>query len=424
MTLRYTQWKKFGNKTSIYVVLQTISCDVATTMKGNDTMKINQVATLLNSINSEMTGETAISEVAEDLRNIVDVGTELTTGDNDLTNFFESYGQKIIDKVGRQVIVDRTYKSTAPDITRDAWEYGSILEKIRVSVNELSDDTTWSLNRGDAPEQYSYEPASFSVKYFDELDSFMTQITLPEKTLKSAFTSASAMGRLISAIENRVAMKIAISKDNLIRRTVNNMIAEKISQQKEINLLTLYNTGRTTPITAAEAMKSPDFLRFAVFQILKYKKMMEQPSVLFGDDEYVNFTPSEYLKMILLDTFVQSAEMYMESDTFHNELVSLGSGYQTVPYWQGSGTDTTLTFDTLSKINVKTASDGTAVNTSGVIGVLFDRDACAVCLEDGETTSNFAANGRFFNYFHYWNARYMNDLAENVVVFTVTEAGE
>ena len=119
-------------------------------------------------------------------------------------------------------------------------------------------------------------------------------------------------------------------------------------------------------------MRSPDFLRFAVFQILKYKKMMEQPSVLFGDDEYVNFTPSEYLKMILLDNFVQSAEMYMESDTFHNELVSLGSGYQTVPYWQGSGTDTTLTFDTLSKINVKTASDGTAVNTSGVIGVLFD----------------------------------------------------
>ena len=382
-------------------------------------MKINQVATILNAINAEMAGETEVSEVAEDLRNIVEVGTQLTTGNNDLTNFFEAYGKKLIDKVGRIVIVDRTYKSTAPDITRDSWEYGSIMEKIRVSANELADDVTWSLNRGDAPEQYEYQPATLSAKYFDSLDTFMTQISLPEKTLKSAFTSAEAMGRLISAIENRVQMKIAISKDNLIRRTVNNLIAEKIAASKEINLLAMYNTGRATPITAAEALTSKDFLKFAVFNIMKYKKMIEEPSVLFGEEDYVNFTPSEYMKLIMLDTFVQSSEMYLESDTFHNDLVSLGSGYQTVPYWQGSGTDLEFSFDTISAINVKTASAGTAVNVTGVIGVLFDRDAAAVCIEDGEVTSKYAAKGRFYNYFHYWNARYMNDLAENVVVFTI-----
>lgn len=384
-------------------------------------MKINQVATILNAINAEMCGETEVSEVAEDLRNIVEVGTQLTTGNNDLTNFFEAYGKKLIDKVGRVVIVDRTYKSTAPDITRDSWEYGSIMEKIRVSVNELSDDTTWSLNRGDTPEQFEYQPATLSAKYFDSLDTFMTAISLPEKTLKSAFTSAEAMGRLIAAIENRVQMKIAISKDNLIRRTVNNLIAEKIAANKDINLLAMYNDERTTPITAAQALVSMDFLKFAVFQILKYKKMIEEPSVVFGEEDFVNFTPAEFMKLIMLDTFVQSSEMYLESDTFHNDLVSLGSGYQTVPYWQGSGTDTTFDFDTISGINVKTASDGTAVNVTGVIGVLFDRDAAAVCIEDGETTSKYAANGRFYNFFHYWNARYMNDLAENVVVFTMRE---
>ena len=387
-------------------------------------MKINQVATILNSINSEMMGETAITEVAEDLRNIVEVGTELTTGNNDLTNFFEAYGKKLIDKVGRVVIVDRTYKSTAPDITRDAWEYGSIMEKIRVSVNELENDTTWTLNRGDTPEQYEYNPATLSAKYFDSLDTFMTAISLPEKTLKSAFTSAEAMGRLIAAIENRVQMKIAISKDNLIRRTVNNMIAEKIAANKDINLLALYNTDHSTSLTAEKALRTPDFLRYSVFQIMKYKKMMENPSTVFGDEDYVNFTPSEYMKMILLDTFVQSSEMYMESDTFHNDLVSLGSGYQTVPYWQGSGTTTAFSFDDISRLNVKTASNGTVVQTAGVIGVLFDRDACAVCLEDGETTSKYAAKGRFYNFFHYWNARYMNDLAENIVVFTMRTTNE
>lgn len=381
-------------------------------------MKINQVAALLNSINAEYTGETAISAVAEDLSNIVDVGQELTAGQQDITKFFESYGKKLIDKVGRQVVVDRTYKSTAPDIQRDAWEYGGILEKIRVSVNELEDDTTWTLNAGDTPEQFEYNPATMSAKYFDDYTVFMTQISLPEKTLQSAFTSAAAMGRVIAAIENRVRMKLAISRDNLIRRTINNLIAEKIAANKDINLLAMYN-GASGTLTPEQAMTTPAFLRYAVFQIMRYKKFITEPSVLFGDEGYVNFTPAADTKMILLDMFAQSTSVYMESDTYHNELVSLGDNYQTVPYWQGSGTDVNFPFSTLSAINVKTASNGTTVNTAGVIGVIFDRDAAAVCMEDLQTTGNYAANGRFYNYFHYVNARYLNDLSENVLVFTV-----
>lgn len=385
-------------------------------------MKINQVAEIINTINKEFTGEEAIPQLAEDLSNIVDVGKQLTAGNNDLTNFFESYGKKLIDRIGRVVIVDRTYKSTAPDIQRDAWEYGSIMEKIRVSVNEMEDDTTWSLRKGDTPEQFEYNPATLSAKFFNDYDVFMTSISLPEKTLKSAFTSASEMNRLISAIENRIQMKLAISKDNLIRRTINNLIAEKIAVNKDINLLALYNATVTTPITAAKAIYNPDFLRFAIFKIFQYKKLLNGASVLFGEEDYVNFTPDDKMKMVMLDMFVKASEVYLESDTYHNDLVSLGSNYQTVPFWQGSGTDTTFPFSTLSSINVKTASSGTTVNTSGVIGIIFDTDACAVCMEDEQTTSSFAANGRFFNYFHYVNARYLNDLAENVVVFTIRDS--
>lgn len=382
-------------------------------------MRINQVATILNSINSEMSGETAITAVNEDLSNIVDVGQELTAGQTDITNFFENYGKKLIDKVGRLVVVDRTYKSTAPNIQRDSWEFGSILEKVRVSVNELTDDTTWTLNRGDKPDQFEYQPAELSAKYFDSYDTFMTQISLPEKTLQSAFKSASAMGKVISAIENKVQMKLAISRDNLVRRTINNLIAEKIARNKDINLLALYNASAGTSLTPTSAMFNASFLKFAVFTIMKYKKMLNEPSVLFGEEGYVNFTPDDKMKMILLDHFSQSAKVFMESDTYHNDIVSLGDNFQTVPFWQGSGVDTTFSFNTISGINVKTASTGATVATSGVVGVIFDEDACAVCMEDIQTTGNYASNGRFYNYFHYVDARYMNDLSENCIVFTV-----
>lgn len=382
-------------------------------------MKINQVATILNSINSEMAGETPITQVNEDLSNIVDVGQELTTGTQDITKFFESYGRKLIDKVGRVVVVDRTYRSSAPDIQRDSWEYGGIMEKIRVSVNELSDDTTWTLQRGDTPEQFEYQPAELSAKYFDDYDTFKTQISLPEKTLQSAFTSATAMGKVISAIENRIQMKLAISRDNLIRRTINNLIAEKIDRSKEVNLLTMYNTASGQSLTPASAIVNPTFLKFAVATIMKYRRMIEEPMVLFGEEGYVNFTPSSDMRMILLDQFAENVKVFMESDTFHNDLVSLGDNYQAVPFWQGSGTDMAFPFGTTSGINVKCASNGHTVATSGIVGVIFDRDACAVCLEDLQTTGIYAPNGRFYNYFHYVNARYLNDLAENVIVFTV-----
>lgn len=382
-------------------------------------MRINQVAAVLNSINSEMAGETAITSVNEDLSNIVDVGQELTAGQTDITNFFENYGKKLIDKVGRLVVVDRTYKSTAPNIQRDSWEFGSILEKVRVSVNELTDDTTWTLNRGDKPDQFEYQPAELSAKYFDSYDTFMTQISLPEKTLQSAFKSASAMGKVISAIENKVQMKLAISRDNLVRRTINNLIAEKIARNKDINLLALYNTSAGTSLTPQAAMFNASFLKFAVFTIMKYKKMLNEPSVLFGEEGFVNFTPDDKMKMILLDHFSQSAKVFMESDTYHNDIVSLGDNFQTVPFWQGSGVDTSFSFNTISGINVKTASTGATVATSGVVGVIFDEDACAVCMENIQTTGNYASNGRFYNYFHYVDARYMNDLSENCIVFTV-----
>lgn len=384
-------------------------------------MKINQIATILNEINKEYSGETPITAVNEDLSNIVDVGQELTTETTDIAKFFETYAKKIIDKVGKVVIVDRTYKSTAPNIEKDAWEYGSVMEKIRVSVNELSDDTTWSLKRGDTPEQFEYQPAEMSAKYFDDYDVFKTQISLPEKTLQSAFKSARDMNRLIAAVENRIKMKLAISRDNLIRRTINNLIAEKIAANQDINLLAMYNqqSGSTSTLTPDQAIINPSFLRYAVFQIMKYKKMINEPSVLFGDSDYVNFTPDADMKMILLDTFVSSSEVFMESDTYHNELVSLGKNYQTVPFWQGSGTDLSFPFGTVSGINVKTASSGTKVQTSGVIGVIFDTDAAAVCMEDLQTTGIYVPNGRFYNYWYYVNARYMNDLSENVLVFTI-----
>lgn len=380
-------------------------------------MEIKQVATILNTINREMTGETAI--VNEDLSNIVDIGKQLTADmtAEEIANYMENYAKKIIDKVGRTIIVDRAYKSTAPNIIRDSWEYGGIMEKIRVTVGDLEDDTTWGLTAGDTPEQFKYTPADLSAKYYDKYDTFMTQISIPEKTLRSAFNSAQDMNRLISAIENRVATKMAYSSDNLIRRTVNNMILEVAktpNSSRFVRLLTLYNQGRTGEdvLTAGMALKTPDFLRFAIGTINKYRRLIQELSTAYGGDGFVNFTPLENQKLIMQADFVENARVNMESDTFNRELVQINGDFDTVSYWQSPNNP--------MKVQGTPASGSTAVvSPPEILGVLFDEDACAVELEDNQVTSTYAANGRFYNYFHYANARYMNDMSENVVIFVL-----
>ena len=377
-------------------------------------MEIKQVATILNTINREMTGETAM--VSEDLSNIVDVGKQLTADmtAEEITKYMDNYAKKIIDKVGRTIIVDRTYKSTAPNIIRDSWEYGGIMEKVRVTVGDLEDDTTYALTAGDTPEQFKYTPADLTAKYYDKYDTFQTQISIPEKTLRSAFNSVQDMNRLISAIENKVATKMAYSTDNLIRRTINNMILEIAhqSQGRLVQLTTLYQseTGKTL---SGPAMADPDFLRFAVATINKYRRLFTELSTAYGGEGYVNFTPLENQKLILHADFVEKARVNMESDTFNNELVQIKGDFEEVSYWQSSRSPLTV-----QGFPASTPSHEIK-NFPSVIGVLFDEDAAAVELEDNQVTSNYAANGRFYNYFHYANARYMNDMSENVVVFVL-----
>ena len=107
--------------------------------------------------------------------------------------------------------------------------------------------------------------------------------------------------------------------------------------------------------------------------------------------------------------------MYLESDTFHNDLVSL-DGYEEINYFQGIGSD--YTFANASKLNVTTAS-GHSLELDGIIGVIFDIDACAVCHENKRVRDNYNPRAEFFTKFTKWDAQYFNDFNEQCVVFFI-----
>lgn len=377
-------------------------------------MKVTQIATILNEAQQEIIGESAIT--TENLENVVDMGKQILEATD-----VDNYVRKLIDKVGRMIFVDRVYNSTAPDILADSWEYGSAMQKVRCEMPDAVENDSWKLTNGQSYDPFVFTAPDVQSKFYDSKVTYEVQMSFTEMQVKSAFNSPSEMNSFFAMIENRIRFKLTLSNDILKTRTVNNLIAEKIhSKNNVVNLLTMYNTEFTQTLTATHALMDKDFLRYATGKIKEYIKYIQRPSMLFNDGGYTTFTPESDIKMVLLSRFVNTAEVYLQSDTFHNDLVKL-DGYSEVPYWQGSGTGDEFDFAEISKINVTTAS-GNAVTQTGIIGTIFDRDACMVCNANPRVTSIYNPKGEYWNYFYKYDASYFNDTMENCIVFIVADS--
>ena len=140
-------------------------------------------------------------------------------------------------------------------------------------------------------------------------------------------------------------------------------------------------------------------------------------SRLFNIGGKARFTPRDLLHIVMLEEFKSSADVYLQSDTFHNEFVKLPEA-EGVAYWQGSGTD--YAFASTSKIMVKDSA-GNSTTKTGILAVMFDRDALGVCNKDKRVTTDYNAKAEFYNNFYKFDCEYFNDTNENFVVFYIAD---
>ena len=394
-------------------------------------MEVKQIYTLINSVSGEVLGKTDI--VTEDLTGIVDLGTEVFN-----QGAVDNYVKSLVNHIGKVIFVNRPYAGKVPSVLMDAWEFGSVMEKISADVPEAEENDTWNLTDGTSYDQDVFHKPTVTAKFFNSKVTFEVPVSITERQVKESFSSAAQLNGFISMIYAAVEKSMTIKTDALVMRTINNMIAETIladaqdfgataagdmtgadlstaSTTRCVNLLKLYNdkTGATTKLTAAKAITDPDFIRFASYVMGTYADRMQSISTLFNVGGKERFTPKDMLHVVLLSDFAKAAQTYLYSDTFNRGDVLLPQA-ETVPFWQGSGT--AYDFASTGKINVK-ESKGKAVTVTGVLGVMFDRDALGVCNLDRRVTTNYNAKAEFFNNYYKFDAGYFNDTNENFVVF-------
>lgn len=386
-------------------------------------MEVKQIATLINEISEEILGEDAIK--TEDLSNIVDIGTAIFNASS-----VDNYVRKLMDHVGKMVFVDRVYSVATPSVLMDGWEFGAVLEKVSMSeLPEATENESWELTDGTSYDPNIFYQPKVEAKFFSKKVTFEIPMSFTEKQVKGSFSNGTQMNAFTSMIYNGIQNSLSIKTDALIMRTINNMIAETIftdygaaalsskSGVKAVNLLYKYNqeVGPATPLTAAKALTNPEFIRFASREIGLYANRMKRISTLFNIGGKERFTPEDRMHVIMLNDFAKSADSYLQSDTFHDEYTKL-PGAEVVPFWQASGV--AYDFDSVSAVNVTTASNH-SINASGILGIIFDRDALGVSNVDRRVTTNYNAKGEFWNEWHKFDAGYFNDFNENFVLFFI-----
>lgn len=383
-------------------------------------MLVKQISELMNTVSGEVLGKTDL--VSEDLSNVVDMGNEIFNASS-----VDAYVKSLVNHIGKMIFVNRKYRGSVPSVLMDAWEFGSVLEKVQAELPEATENESWELENGASYDPNIFYKPTVTAKFFNSKVTFEIPMSFTEMQVKQSFSSAEQLNGFLSMLYNAVERSITLKTDSLIMRTINNFIAETVYNEytgteintksgvRAINLLKKYNDANNSTLTATDCLNNPDFIRYAAFTIGLVSDRMESMSTLFNIGGKARFTPKDMQHIVFLSDFARSADVYLQSDTFHNEYTRLPKA-EIVPFWQGTGED--YDFASVSTINVKTSNNNSQI-VSGVLGCIFDRDALGVCNLERRVTSNYNPKAEFYNNWFKFDAGYFNDTNENFVVFFV-----
>ena len=383
-------------------------------------MEVKQIYEIVNTSLTETLGKDDL--IQEDLTGIVDAGNAIFNA-----NAFDRFVRALINHIGKVVFVNRPYSGSAPSVMMDDWRYGSILEKIGSRLPAATENQSWDLTDGQSYDPNVFHKPDVYVKFFNKMTTFQIERSVQEKSLYQSFSSATQLNAFLSMLLNEVEKGMTVAFDNLIMRTINNMVAETfydmnsagtytgVGNARCINLLARYNSQYGVQLTAQQAILNPDFIRYAAYQMALTIDRLTRMSTLFNMGGMERFTPKDLQHVVMLSEFRAAADVFLQSNTFHDEYTKLINA-ETVPFWQGSGED--FAFANTGKVMVKT-SENHEVEASGILCTIFDNDALGVNGYNSRVDTHWNEPAEFTNYWYKRDARYFNDFNENMVVFYV-----
>lgn len=386
---------------------------------------VTQIKDIVNDAVHDALGKNAGATEIE-TSDIVSLGKALSAFDA-----FEGFYKSLANRIVRTIYFVRTYEAKTRSVMRDEHEFGAFVQKVYYTMPDAVDNASFAIpdSNGDYKQQSPYDVenvVAVSALIYGGQGTWTIEIIRPEEQIKSAFDSESAMMSFIDGIYLTVENAFKLEEERLVALAVNTSIAYSINSGKARNLLKEYNDAHAdATLTAANCMENAPFLKYASMEINRTVDNMGEMSTVFNAEGYNTFTNKENLVVEMLSQFASASEMYLQSDTFHDELVKLPR-FEKVPFWQSSGKS--FAFADCSTVNIKHDDLVTGENTTGVVNksgiICFMHDIENVACHFGNRRTWELWNPRSEVMVHGEKARkgYAVDRYANAYVFYVADS--
>lgn len=329
---------------------------------------VSQIKNIINDSVKDALGKTnGVTQV--DTTDVVSMGKAIAQ-----YNLYEGFFGALVNRIVRTVIFVRTYEGSNRSVLRDEHEYGAFVQKVYYTMPDAVDNPTWDIpdGNGDYKQASPYDvegTVSISALIYGGKGTWSIEIVRPVEQIKTAFMDESSMMSFIDGIYLTVENAFKFEEERLVAQAVNTAMASVIDNGRARNLLAEYNTKYTQSLTVDTALVSADFLKYASKEINRTIENMGKMSTIYNNGGYNTFTSKDKMVVELLSEFATATDMYLQSDTFHDELTKLPN-FERVPFWQSSGQ--TFAFDDCSKIDIDHDDFTNAVTQGGIIGFVHD----------------------------------------------------
>lgn len=384
---------------------------------------VSQIYDIVNDSVKDALGKNAtLTEI--DTSDIVSLGKLIEEYDA-----YEGFYNSLVNRIVKTVYFVRAYKGRERNVLRDEHEYGAFIQKVYYKLPEATENAEWNIPQviseatvyGQASPYDVEGTISVTAKIFGGQGTWSIEFIRPVSQLKTAFLDESGMMTFIDGIYLEAQNSMELEIERLVALAVNTSIASSLDGGKVRNLLAEYNEAHSDDtLTVKQALESADFLKYASMEIGRTIENMETMSTVFNKNGYETFTNRENLVVEMLTQFAKATDMYLQADTFHNELTSLPN-YEKIPFWQGSGKN--FEFDVCSAIKISNDDLENDIEQSGIICFLHDTENVAAYF--GEMRTWEMLNPRSNVMIHGKTARkgYGVDDNANAIVFYMGVAG-
>ena len=384
-----------------------------------NSLTLNQISTVLNSIVSQATGQAQITPTT---------GSEfITVAQTGLLAGYDNLMQAVSQVLSRTIFANRPYTRKFQGLEADSIRYGNHVRKINYIDGTWQDNGYLPIEDGTAVDQQKpIKPGVLQTNFYGQ-DDYEVQWTLFRDQLYTAFQGPDELGSFITGQVQNISDRVEQKHETLARAVLCNLIAGVFSINSSnqcIHLLSEYNTVTGQELTATSVYQPANFapfMRWVFGRIQGISSMLTERSMIYHENvtgkPIMRHTPRDFQRVYLYAPTRYQTDANVLATTYNENYLTMPST-ETVNFWQAITSPSKInTTPVYMQADGSLTSPKASVTINNLFGVIMDVEAAGYTIcNERSTSAPYNGRGEYQNFWMKFTDRYWNDFTENAVI--------